>query len=365
MEAEFHPAAVSLEAVTKRFGATIAADAISLDIAPGDFTTLLGPSGCGKTTLLRMIAGLLDPDEGMVRIGGRSMAGVAINKRNIGLVFQSYALFPHLSVADNVAFGLRYRNVSRSETDKRVSAMLDLVRLSGRDHAMPGQLSGGQKQRVALARALVIEPDVLLLDEPLSALDAGLREEMRIELRSIQQRLGLTTVFVTHDQGEALAMSDTIAVLRAGRVQQYGAPSDLYNHPATAFVSNFLGFTNILPGKLVSRTADSARVEVSGLGLIEARLGAAAVAVGDPVELAIRAERLQLGSAGEGAAGFAGRIAAVDYQGQSARYLIESGGHSLQAHSFIDSEPLGAGEKVEFSFRPQDCLLFEPEKGTP
>jgi len=357
-------AAVELAGVTKRFGRALAVDNVSLAIAPGSFTTLLGPSGCGKTTLLRMIAGLLQTDEGAVSIGGKSMAGVPIHKRNIGIVFQNYALFPHLTVAENIAFGLRYRDMPRLEAADRVRAMLDLVQLPGRDSARPDELSGGQRQRVALARALVIEPDVLLLDEPLSALDANLRDEMRIELRSIQQRLDLTTIFVTHDQGEALAMSDAIAVLRGGRTQQVGAPAALYNRPVSAFASNFLGLSNVVRARVKEVSPGAARAEATGLGTVETLPPEAALKPGDPVDLVVRAERLRIerpaDTRGENA--FPGRIAAVDYQGQTARYLVEAGDRSLYAHAFIEGEPLAAGEDVVLSFWPEDCLMFAPEE---
>ena len=355
--------AVELDGVTKRYGATMAADHVSLTAEKGSFTTLLGPSGCGKTTLLRIVAGLETPDNGTVRIGGRDMAGVPIHKRNIGIVFQNYALFPHLSVFENIAFGLRYHNVGKGEVHDRVAAMLDLVRLPGREQARPATLSGGQRQRVALARALVIEPEVLLLDEPLSALDANLRDEMRIELRSIQERLGVTTIFVTHDQGEALAMSDRIAVLRAGSVKQLGAPAELYNRPASPFVGGFLGQTNVIRGELRQTTGEGALAEAPGLGLIEASLVDGGLTPGDPVDIAVRAERLRLDDARRASNSFAGRIAAVDYQGPAARYLIEAGdGHSLYALSFLDGEPLAPGTEITFWFRPEDCMVFACEE---
>jgi len=218
--------AVTLDGIVKRFGSLTAVHPTTLEIPEGSFLTLLGPSGCGKTTNLRMIAGLLDPTEGEIRIGGRRVNDVPIHKRNLGLVFQNYALFPHKTVADNVAFGLKYRDVPKSEIPGRVQAALELVQLPHLGDRYPKELSGGQQQRIALARAIVIEPDVLLLDEPLSALDANLREDMRVELKRIQERIGVTTVFVTHDQSEALAMSDLIVVMSEGRVEQVGAPEE-------------------------------------------------------------------------------------------------------------------------------------------
>ena len=239
---------VTLKDIAKRFGGFTAVHRMSLDIPDGGFVTLLGPSGCGKTTTLRMVAGLLDPSEGEIAIGGRRVNDLPIHKRNLGIVFQNYALFPHKTVAENVGFGLRYRDVSRDEAARRVKDALELVQLPQLGDRYPKELSGGQQQRIALARAIVIEPDVLLLDEPLSALDANLREDMRVELKRIQDRIGVTTIFVTHDQSEALAMSDHIVVMSAGRVEQVGPPSEVYNTPASEFVARFLGASNILAG---------------------------------------------------------------------------------------------------------------------
>ncbi|GAA0273888.1 ABC transporter ATP-binding protein [Alteraurantiacibacter aestuarii] len=355
--------AVELRGVVKRYGPTLAADHVSLTAKQGSFTTLLGPSGCGKTTLLRLIAGLEQPDEGEILIGGRSMAGVPLHKRKIGLVFQNYALFPHLSVHENIAFGLRYHGIDKGEEQDRVLAMLDLVRLPGRGDARPGMLSGGQRQRVALARALVIEPDVLLLDEPLSALDANLRDEMRIELRAIQERLGVTTIFVTHDQGEALAMSDAIAVLRSGRLQQVGSPAEIYNRPASPFVGNFLGQCNILRGTVQQANGDKVTAEVDNIGAVHAVTGGDALSPGMPVDLVVRAEKLRLSVAGSepgdaSGAAFAGRIEAVDYQGQAVRYLVDAAGQSLYVQTFLEGAPLPAGTDVALTFAADDCLAF-------
>ncbi len=224
----------------------LAVDDVTLDIAAGEFFSLLGPSGCGKTTSLRMIAGFELPDSGRVHVGGRDITDVAVHKRDMGMVFQSYALFPHRTVAENVAFGLRMREVPRADIERRVKAALAQVALTGLEERKPGQLSGGQQQRVALARALVVEPPVLLCDEPLGALDRKLRQQMQFELKELQKRLGVTLVFVTHDQEEALAMSDRIAVMNKGRVEQVGAPTEIYERPRTRFVADFIGEINIL-----------------------------------------------------------------------------------------------------------------------
>jgi putative spermidine/putrescine transport system ATP-binding protein len=242
-------AAIKLDQVTKTFdGRVMAVDAVTLDIAAGEFFSLLGPSGCGKTTSLRMIAGFEHPDSGRVHVGGRDITDLPVHRRDMGMVFQSYALFPHRTVAENVAFGLRMREVPRPEVERRVAAALAQVALTGFETRKPGQLSGGQQQRVALARALVVEPPVLLCDEPLGALDRKLRQQMQFELKELQKRLGVTLVFVTHDQEEALAMSDRIAVMNGGRVEQVGTPTEIYERPRTRFVADFIGEINILEG---------------------------------------------------------------------------------------------------------------------
>ena len=233
--------------MTKTFdGKVIAVDGVTLDIAAGEFFSLLGPSGCGKTTSLRMIAGFEQPDSGRVHVGGQDITDVPVHRRDMGMVFQSYALFPHRTVAENVAFGLRMRDVPKPEIARRVAAALAQVELTGLEERKPGQLSGGQQQRVALARALVIEPRVLLCDEPLGALDRKLRQQMQFELKELQKRLGVTLVFVTHDQEEALAMSDRIAVMNRGKVEQIGAPTEIYERPRTRFVADFIGEINLL-----------------------------------------------------------------------------------------------------------------------
>ena len=240
-------ATIKLDDVTKTFdGRVLAVDGVTLDIAAGEFFSLLGPSGCGKTTSLRMIAGFELPDSGRVHVAGRDITDLPVHKRDMGMVFQSYALFPHRTVAENVAFGLRMREVPKPDIERRVKAALSQVALTGLEERKPGQLSGGQQQRVALARALVVEPPVLLCDEPLGALDRKLRQQMQFELKELQKRLGVTLVFVTHDQEEALAMSDRIAVMNKGRVEQVGSPAEIYEKPRTRFVADFIGEINIL-----------------------------------------------------------------------------------------------------------------------
>ena len=248
--------AVGLYAVTKHFGGILAVDDVTIEVTRGEFFSLLGPSGCGKTTSLRMIAGFEEPDSGRVVLTGRDIVGVAPFKRNVNTVFQSYALFPHLTVSDNVAFGLRRKKIGKTEVQARVRRYLDLVQLHGYDDRRPSQLSGGQQQRVALARALVNEPAVLLLDEPLGALDLKLRKQMQLELMRIQREVGITFIYVTHDQEEALVMSDRVAVMSQGRVEQIGYPEDIYERPATRFVAGFIGTSNIVEAAVTGRSGD-------------------------------------------------------------------------------------------------------------
>ena len=257
-------ATVEFQGLRRRFGATVALDGLDLTVHPGELVALLGPSGCGKTTALRMLAGFEHPDAGKVLVDGKDITGVPAHRRGAGMVFQSYSLFPHLTAAGNVAFGIRMRGTGRAEQRRRAGELLDLVGLSGLTERFPHQLSGGQQQRVALARALALEPRVLLLDEPLSALDAKVRLTLREEIRRLQQDLGITTLFVTHDQEEALSMADRVAVLRAGRLQQVAAPAELYARPATAFVAEFVGTTSRVPAV---RAGDGRRVDVLGVRL--------------------------------------------------------------------------------------------------
>ncbi|MBX9751624.1 MAG: ABC transporter ATP-binding protein [Roseococcus sp.] len=257
--------ALSLEGVTKRFGAVTALHEAWLKVEDGEFITLLGPSGCGKTTLLNLIAGFLEADAGEIFIGGQLVTTLPVWERDLGMVFQSYALFPHMDVARNVGYGLRARGVQKSEEASRVAEALGLVRLSALANRRPKQLSGGQQQRVALARALVIRPRLLLLDEPFSALDRNLRAEMQLELKEIQRRLGVTTIFVTHDQGEAMSMSDRVAVMSEGRILQLDTPEAIYGRPIHPFVAGFIGDATVLPGRLIARDGASAQVGAAGL----------------------------------------------------------------------------------------------------
>jgi putative spermidine/putrescine transport system ATP-binding protein len=311
-QAQDRDIAVRLDGVTKKFGAVTAVADTWLKVRRGEFLTLLGPSGCGKTTLLNLIAGFIDPDAGELFIDEERVTETPPHRRSIGMVFQNYALFPHMDVADNVAFGLKMRKTPRDEVKKRVAAALDIVRLGGLGDRRPRQLSGGQQQRVALARALVIDPQVLLLDEPLSALDKNLRAEMQVELKLIQRRVGITTVFVTHDQGEALSLSDRIAVMSNGVIQQISEPGEVYRRPANSFVASFIGDINRIPGRVVARDGTRAQVQIAGgpAVLLECE-----VAAGTDVLIFIRPESLSLEAAGGARVVARGSINAHVYQG--------------------------------------------------
>ncbi|HYB85481.1 MAG TPA: ABC transporter ATP-binding protein [Streptosporangiaceae bacterium] len=287
---------VSLASLTKHFGPLAAVDSIDLDIPSGGFFSLLGPSGCGKTTTLRLIAGFEQPSSGRVLLDGRDMAGTPPSKRPVNTVFQSYALFPHLRVFDNVAFGLRRAHVGRDEVRRRVGEALDLVQLSDLAARKPGQLSGGQQQRVALARALVLRPAVLLLDEPLGALDAKLRRQLQVELKQLQTRVGITFVYVTHDQEEALTMSDRIAVINRGRIEQAASPRDLYEEPANAFVADFLGVSNLMDASAAGPSGDTAHLRLANGFSVEVRRGD--ISRRGQVKVVIRPERVLLEPAG-------------------------------------------------------------------
>ncbi|RVT96320.1 ABC transporter ATP-binding protein [Rhodovarius crocodyli] len=260
------PVDLALSGLSKHYGRNVAVEGVTLRIAAGELVALLGPSGCGKTTTLRMVAGLVEPSAGEILIGGMQVTKVPVHKRNIGMLFQNYALFPHLSIAQNVAFGLQMRGVGKAETAKRVADALALVQLGSFADRLPAALSGGQQQRVALARALVIEPSLLLLDEPLGALDKNLRESMQVELRQIQRRLGITAVLVTHDQEEAMTLADRIVIMRDGKLEQVGTPEEIYSQPATRFVAGFIGAANFLKGTVASRGAEGLAIALPGGG---------------------------------------------------------------------------------------------------
>lgn len=352
--------AVELKQVSKRFDDFQAVQPMDLRVETGEFITLLGPSGCGKTTTLRMIAGLLDASDGEILIKDRRVNDVPIHQRNLGIVFQNYALFPHKTVFNNVAFGLKYRNVSKAEMKRRVEESLELVQLPHLGQRYPRQLSGGQQQRIALARAIAIQPDVLLLDEPLSALDANLREDMRVELKRLQDQLGITTLFVTHDQSEALAMSDRIVVMRDGYVEQVASPATVYNTPATEFVASFLGHSTIRDATVKQANSDELLLEVAELGELRAAQPAQAVNTGDAVRVVLRAERIQLSpeQPHEAANCFPATVKTLDYQGQVARYFLDMGKDSYQCINSIEGVPLAEGTSVWASVRPSDVIVL-------
>ncbi|HEX9077009.1 MAG TPA: ABC transporter ATP-binding protein [Anaerolineae bacterium] len=295
----------------------------NLSVDKGEFLSLLGPSGCGKTTTLRTIAGFIEPSKGRVLIGGRDYTRMPPHKRNIGLVFQSYALFPHLSVFENVAFGLKMRGVKRDAIKSKVTAALATVDLAGLESRLPSQLSGGQRQRVALARAIVIEPDVLLLDEPLSNLDAKLRVGMRAELHRLQRQLGITAIYVTHDQVEALSLSDRIVVMNKGRIEQMGKPEEIYYRPATPFVAQFMGFDNHFTARVKSASDHQIQVEAGRVCLVAQTYANLNVRAGDQVEVLFRPETASL-QKGPGANTFPGEIVFRNFQGSVAQYLIRT-----------------------------------------
>ena len=283
---------VRLVDLVKRFGEVSAVDGINVEIPGGEFFSLLGPSGCGKTTTLRLVAGFEQPTDGRILLDGVDMAHTPPHKRKVNTVFQSYALFPHLSVHENVAFGLRFKDVSKQDSNRRVAEALALVQLEGFDKRRPSQLSGGQQQRVALARALILNPSVLLLDEPLGALDAKLRKALQVELKALQERIGITFIYVTHDQEEALTMSDRLAVMSRGRIEQVGTPEELYERPTTEFVADFLGVSNLMSGAVEGASANgSCRVR---LGDFAITAGAGDTDATGPVKIVIRPERVRL-----------------------------------------------------------------------
>ncbi len=334
--------AVRLERVSKHFGSVVAVDAVDLEVRDGEFLTMLGPSGSGKTTMLRMIAGFERPTSGRVVLHGDDVTAWPPFDRDVNTVFQDYALFPHMSVAKNIEYGLRVKRVARAERRQRVAEALDVVRLGGFEERKPAQLSGGQRQRVALARALVNRPRVLLLDEPLAALDRKLREEMQVELKEIQQRVGITFVLVTHDQGEALTMSDRIAVFNEGRVEQVAAPAEIYEHPKTAFVADFVGTSNLLTGD------------------------AAATVLGSPATVTIRPEKIRIdeidGALGDGEIAAPGTIHDVLYLGSDTRYRVtlDAGAELIVDRQNLTTTSTDAladrGRRVQLAFRREHVL---------
>ncbi|HEV8392502.1 MAG TPA: ABC transporter ATP-binding protein [Dongiaceae bacterium] len=329
-----------LAGITRKYGSFTAVDNIDLEVSDGEFVTLLGPSGCGKTTTLRMVAGFIAPDSGEIWFDNRRMTDVPPHRRNTAMVFQSYALFPHMSVAENVAFGLKMRNLPAAEQAKRIDEALDMVSLRGLEARRPGQLSGGQQQRVALARAIVTRPDILLFDEPLSNLDAKLREKVRLEIRELQRRLDITTLYVTHDQAEALAISDRIVVMNGGHIEQIGDPSTIYRAPRSAFVADFLGAANIVAG------------DALGGGVVDSRVGRFAIADASPslsghVTVSWRPEDMKV--AMDGSANIRDAVVrSIVFRGNFVELLVEVAGHPLRAQ--LDSDlSVSEGDVLSFT----------------
>lgn len=351
---------VVLEGVTRRFGEAVAVDNLSLRVEAGEFLSLLGPSGCGKTTTLRMLAGFEHPDAGQIRISGRNVLGVPPYKRDVNTVFQAYALFPHMSVAQNVAYGLQQKRVPRSEVRERVTEALDLVQMRSFADRKSTQLSGGQQQRIALARALVNRPSVLLLDEPLGALDRQLREEMQLELKLLQSQLGITFVFVTHDQGEALSMSDRIAVMRNGRIEQLADPDTIYARPASAYVAAFIGQQNFVRGVIA---ADGTSI-VTPLGTLNAERVDPELPSGAHAQLAVRPEFVLVSAAGAvaspGTQGAPGTLIGLSHLGESMQYLVqlEAGQTMLSRRPTADAPALSIGDAVQCSWQPEHAQIF-------
>lgn len=356
-------AIISIRNITKRFGSVVAVDNISFDIPTNEFFALLGPSGCGKTTLLRMISGLENPTEGAILLDGVDTIGVPPNRRPVNMVFQSYAVFPHMSVLENVGYGLKVVGTPKPEIETRARDALEKVQLAEYAERMPDQLSGGQRQRVALARALVKQPKVLLLDEPLSALDAKLREQMRLELANLQESVGITFIIVTHDQDEALSMADRIAVMDSGRVSQIATPEELYESPKTRFVADFIGKVNLLDGTVGSATGKQVTINVDGVGQLKAPLEGDAPS--GSVAVAIRPEKLKLSSrkpTGDGVK-VQGRVVNLAYYGNASHVFLETdSGLPMTVNVQNDTRDfegaIDVGDKTWISWRPDDALVL-------
>ncbi|MDZ7840559.1 MAG: ABC transporter ATP-binding protein [Gammaproteobacteria bacterium] len=348
--------ALSLDGVTKRFGAVTAVDGVDLAIPEGQLVCFLGPSGCGKTTLLRLIAGLEQPSAGRIRLGDDDITHLPAHRRNLGMVFQSLALFPHLDVAENIAYSLRIAGQGRAARRARAEELLDLVRLPGMGARHISQLSGGQRQRVAIARALALEPKLFLLDEPLSALDAKLREEMQIELRLLQQRVNVTTILVTHDQREAMTMADMVAVMDEGRIQQLGTPLEIYRRPANAFVAEFIGTSNLLSAEVVNES----RVTVKGHELRASRMPDG-LSAGAPVTLSVRPEDVRLlPGEQEGENRLTGEIEFVRDVGQSVELYVDCAGTRIMSHMTPRERPeVGRGDLVTVELPAAACVVLD------
>jgi spermidine/putrescine transport system ATP-binding protein len=358
---------VRLERVSKFFGDVAAVDDLSLDIAEGEFFSMLGPSGCGKTTTLRMIGGFEDPSTGTVYLGGRDVTDLPPYRRDVNTVFQSYALFPHLNVFENVAFGMRRKKVDKGDIERRVRESMRLVDLEGFEERKPSQMSGGQQQRVALARALVNRPKVLLLDEPLGALDLKLRKQMQLELKRIQEEVGITFIYVTHDQEEAMTMSNRFAVMRHGKIEQIGPPEAVYESPATEFVAGFLGASNLLDGELDETSGDVATVRLTSGRSIRMPASKVPSDVDTEVKVGVRPEKISIdvddGEPPADANWVSGLLRMSTYMGVSNQYKVEGPGGSeltVYVQNLGSDAPLAPGRKVRLTWRPEHTFVVKP-----
>jgi spermidine/putrescine transport system ATP-binding protein len=370
--------AIELVGIAKRFhsrrGVVAAVERVDLTIGEGEFFSLLGPSGCGKTTTLRMIGGFEEPSEGQILLYGKDVVGVPPNHRDVNMVFQSYALFPHMSVFDNVAFGLRRKGVDSATARTRVNEMLELVQLEGKSDRRPRELSGGQQQRVALARALVNRPRALLLDEPLAALDLKLRQAMQLELKRIQREVGITFIFVTHDQNEALTMSDRLVVMNAGRIEQLGSPREIYERPRTRFVAGFIGTSNIITGTVREMDGTTAVLDTPSAdeSLVVADAHDANAAVGKPLHITVRPEKILLGTdvPAAGRCAIRGTVTEVVYLGTSTQYAVRTANGTellVFVQNSSDSEDIAhRGQAIWLSWRPEHSLALavDPSEAT-
>lgn len=355
---------IHFDKVSKAFGSLTVVDNLDLTISKGEFVSMLGPSGSGKTTLLMLLAGFERPTGGTVNVDGKRIDQLPPHKRNMGVVFQNYALFPHMTIAENVAFPLKMRGTPSAQTQERVKRVLDMVQLGAMLDRKPSQLSGGQQQRVALARALVFEPEVVLMDEPLGALDKQLRERMQLDIRDLHHRLGLTIVFVTHDQSEALTMSDRIAVFNRGKIEQIGTPSEIYDHPTTQFVAEFIGETNLIDGKIsgthngntLIRLANGQDIQVDARAPLHA---------GKDIRLSLRPERVRLNMPDAATNNLSAVVSDIVYHGDHLRVALDFAGQPLIVKADRSFHALKAGDQVDLSFTPADCWpITSPAKST-
>ncbi len=355
--------AVALIGLRRAYGSVLAVDRVDVEIADGEFFSMIGPSGCGKTTTLRMIAGLVEPSEGRIEVHGRDVTKLRAYKRPVNTVFQQYALFPHMTVFENVAFGLRERRVGRAEIATRVAEMLELVGLTGRERAKPAQLSGGQQQRVALARSLVLRPEVLLLDEPLGALDLKMRKQLQLQLKRIQNEVGITFVYVTHDQEEAFSMSDRVAIMSGGLIEQLGTPQEVYQRPVTEFVADFVGASNRRYGVVAAQTEDGYEVDLDGLGRVRA-IGVAGMEAGRRICAIVRPEAVELAPSVDGWTTVSARVLDLSYLGPHVSCVLETPGDELVTMSLRAGAEmvLSVGDRCEIGWPPSATWVLPADE---